>query len=119
MKAPARRTLTIVAVLASFFAGVLVDWRLRTYGPPKPVVPPAETLVREPSTPQRPAETVVRPLPAPQPPLATIAPVPVATTGSHLSLNQQRVKFIGTIRTLSRHVQCPLSIVARLLDIAG
>ena len=82
MKAPARRTLTIVAVLASFCAGVLVDWRLRTYGPPTPVLPPAETLARESSTPQRPAEPVLRPPPTPQPPLATIGPAPVATSGS-------------------------------------
>ena len=34
-----------VLILASFSAGVLVDWRLRTHGPPKPVRTPAETLL--------------------------------------------------------------------------
>jgi murein DD-endopeptidase MepM/ murein hydrolase activator NlpD len=68
MRAPTRHALTIVGVLASFCAGVLVDWRLRTYGPPRPVLPVVETVVRAPSA----------PVPAKQ---LTIEAAPVATTG--------------------------------------
>lgn len=42
----AKSALPIAAlILASFCAGVLVDWRLRAYGPPKPVQALAEALV--------------------------------------------------------------------------
>jgi len=37
---PRSRTLTLTAMLVSFCAGVLVDWALRTYGPPQPVDAP-------------------------------------------------------------------------------
>src|SRR5206468_12327637 len=35
------RLLPLAALLAAFCAGVLVDWALRTYGPPHPVEVPA------------------------------------------------------------------------------
>jgi murein DD-endopeptidase MepM/ murein hydrolase activator NlpD len=69
MRAQTRHALTIVGVLASFCAGILVDWRLRTYGPPRPVLPPVETVVRAPSS------------PIPTKP-AKIGAAPVATTGN-------------------------------------
>lgn len=69
MRNQSRHALTIVGVLASFCAGILVDWRLRTYGPPKPVLPPVETVVRAPSS----------PIPTK---LSKIEAAPVGTTGN-------------------------------------
>lgn len=62
----------LLALLASFGAGVLIDGWLRTYGPPQPAQPPAtDTFL---AAPPPKAKT-------PQPPGAASAPAPVATTG--------------------------------------
>ena len=68
-----RGTRTLAAVVAAFFAGVLVDTWLRVYGPPMPV---AATLV----------ETTAERTVAPNEPAAprgqqASAPAPTATTG--------------------------------------
>ena len=72
MKTPARHVRPLVAVIASFCAGVFVDGWLRTHGPPKPAQPPADAIMTA----------------APPPPLlptprakSSRAPVSVATTG--------------------------------------
>jgi peptidoglycan LD-endopeptidase LytH len=79
------RALPLLALLASFGAGVLVDWRLRTHGPPKPVQAPTEAVITAP--------------PAPRPTAAKIgrAPVatPVATTGVDVPRTRRRVPIDG------------------------
>jgi murein DD-endopeptidase MepM/ murein hydrolase activator NlpD len=57
-------TLPVLALLASFVAGVLVDGWLRTYGPPKPV------------------QTAVTPVDAPTPPSIAAAPPSPAKTAA-------------------------------------
>ena len=76
-KTPARHTPMLVAVVASFGAGVLVDSWLRTYGPPKPATPPVETVIGAPPSP------AVRSTPPAKVSRMTTAltPAPVATTG--------------------------------------
>ncbi len=52
------RPLTLLALFASFVAGVLVDGWLRTYGPPQPVLAAAQTTTR-------PARRTAEPTPPP------------------------------------------------------
>jgi murein DD-endopeptidase MepM/ murein hydrolase activator NlpD len=71
-KRRARHTQTLIAVVASFAAGVFVDSWLRTYGPPKPAMAPVEAAIGAPPSPE------VRSAP---PPNLSKTPAPVATTG--------------------------------------
>jgi murein DD-endopeptidase MepM/ murein hydrolase activator NlpD len=79
------RALPLLALLASFCAGVLVDWWLRTHGPPKPAQAPTEAVIAAP--------------PAPQPTAARIGPAPaatpVATTGVDAPRTRRRVPIDG------------------------
>ena len=72
-KTPARHTLTLVAAMASFAAGVLVDSWLRTYGPPKPATAIVEPVIGAPQSPARRSTTPET--------VAKATPAPVATTG--------------------------------------
>ena len=100
-----RHALALLAVLASFCAGVLVDEWLRTGGPPKPVqasVMPLKAPAEAPAEPtaQTPAEPTVAAEPPPVdrpagpagPPTTTAAPV--AATGD-LSATRLRVPIDG------------------------
>jgi len=71
-KARARHVWPLAAVVASFAAGVFVDGWLRTHGPPKPALPPAEAVM-----------TAAAPVPLLPTPRArsSRAPTPVATAG--------------------------------------
>ena len=88
-----RSALALLALFASFCAGVLVDGWLRTYGPPKPVQAAAKPS-------QTPAEPMVAAAPPPVNNLAgpadqpKITAAPVATTGN-LSTTQLRVPIDG------------------------
>lgn len=69
-----RATRTLVAIIASFFAGVLVDSWLRIYGPPMPVgVSAEETTAEDTIAPHEPV--------APKVAGHIDAPAPTATTG--------------------------------------
>ena len=73
-----------LALLASFAAGVLVDGRLRTHGPPKPamVATPTDIFLSAPAAselaPSRPAARVPAPTMAPMPAAPVIAVAPLA-----------------------------------------
>jgi murein DD-endopeptidase MepM/ murein hydrolase activator NlpD len=71
----------LVAVVASFGAGVLVDSWLRTYGPPKPATS-VETVIGAPPSP------AVRSTPPAK--ISRMTPAPVATTGD---LQRSRLRF--------------------------
>jgi murein DD-endopeptidase MepM/ murein hydrolase activator NlpD len=86
-----------VALFASFVAGALVDGWLRTYGPPKPVQPPADLVLARPDT--TPTRTVTSP--AATRAAAPIAPPPVPspaasgvgnTAGTMGNLSQSRLR---------------------------
>jgi murein DD-endopeptidase MepM/ murein hydrolase activator NlpD len=74
-----RRSLPLVAVLASFGAGVLVDGWLRTYGPPRP----APGLGSDPvmAAPRRPSNAAGKPTSVGAPAPSTSAPTTVGTAG--------------------------------------
>lgn len=88
-----RRALPLLALFASFCAGVLVDEWLRTYGPPKPM----QTAAKPSQTPADPMVAAAPPPvniptgPADQP---KIAAAPVAITGD-LSTTHLRVPIDG------------------------
>jgi murein DD-endopeptidase MepM/ murein hydrolase activator NlpD len=86
-KTSARHTWTLIAVVASFAAGVLVDSWLRTYGPPKPTIVLAEPVIGAPPPPairSAPAATVWK-----------VTPPAVAATGD-LPRPRLRVPIDGT-----------------------
>ena len=79
-----RSTRGLAAIVAAFFAGVLVDTWLRVYGPPRPAMEPGATTIGP-----APDETVSSPdgrlsttkLPPPLVPITPAPSTPVATTG--------------------------------------
>ncbi len=74
-----RRALPLLALFASFCAGVLVDGWLRTYGPPKPVQVALEQVRLEPDTTRNTGNgPVIAAAPAPHPSSVAPPPSPVA-----------------------------------------
>jgi murein DD-endopeptidase MepM/ murein hydrolase activator NlpD len=111
------RALTLVALLASFVAGAVVDRWLRTYGPPRPVASTAEDVqlspepVRLPPPSAKPAPASLaeasgrsgKPDTAEAPPTLSATPVPIPSSPS-VPVAAGLSRATGTAGSLPRQV---------------